>query len=97
MTESETQRQILNYLQANPKVVFAIRINAGGHRGRMRAAPTGTPDILGMLTSGYTLAIEVKHDKRKATPQQQEFLDKVNDNAGLGFVAHSLEDVEARI
>ena len=97
MTESETQRQILKYLEINPKVVIAVRVNSGGHRGRMRGAPKGTPDILGQLKNGCFLAIEVKDGKKEATPKQQEFLDKVNNNGGLAFVARSLEDVEAKL
>ena len=66
----------------------------------------GVSDILGILGSasigadgslglGRLLAIEVKSSKGKATPDQASFLLQVNNRGGLGFIARSVEDVEA--
>ena len=66
----------------------------------------GVSDILGVIGSpvigadntvglGRLLAIEVKSSKGKATPDQASFLLQVNNRGGLGFIARSVEDVEA--
>lgn len=66
----------------------------------------GVADILGILGSasigadgslglGRLLAIEVKSSKGKPTPDQASFLLQVNNRGGLGFIARSVEDVEA--
>ena len=35
--------------------------------------------------------------KGKVTPAQQEFLDNINSNGGVAFVARSIEDVQQHI
>lgn len=40
--------------------VWFVRVNAGGFRGRMKGAPKGTPDFLGVLDSGRPFAVEAK-------------------------------------
>lgn len=57
--------------------------------------PMGTPgisDIIGCW-NGKMLAIEIKSEKGKLSPAQQTFLDNVNKNGGIGFVARSAMDV----
>lgn len=77
-----------------------FRLNKG--LGRIN----GVSDILGVVGSpvigangtvglGRLLAIEVKSSKGKATPDQASFLLQVNNRGGLGFIARSVEDVEA--
>ena len=65
----------------------------------VKLAPTGTSDIVGWYATEYYnspaavfLAIEVKRPGGKPTQAQQEFLDKVNEAGGLGFVATSVQD-----
>ena len=66
----------------------------------------GVSDILGILGSavigadgslglGRLLAIEVKSTKGKATSDQLAFLLHITNRGGLGFIARSVEDVEA--
>ena len=66
----------------------------------------GVADILGVVGSafisadgslglGRLLAIEVKSSKGKPTPDQASFLLQVNNRGGPGFIARSVEDVEA--
>jgi len=57
--------------------------------------PMGTPgiaDILGCY-KGKFIAIEIKSEKGKLSPAQENFLKLVNDNGGIGFVARSAMDV----
>ncbi len=54
--------------------------------------PKGVSDILGCF-EGKLLAIEVKVPGREPSPDQLQFIDGVNHYGGIGFVAHSVEDV----
>ena len=77
-----------------------FRMNKG--MGRIN----GVSDILGIVGSavigadntvglGRLLAIEVKSTKGKATSDQLAFLLHITNRGGLGFIARSVEDVEA--
>jgi hypothetical protein len=57
----------------------------------------GCSDIIGQLTNGQLLAIEVKTANAGPTKDQQDFLDLVNKNGGIGFVARSAADVSRNI
>jgi hypothetical protein len=50
-----------------------------------------------MPKTGRFLAIEVKRPGGKATPEQQQFIDTINQAGGLAFVARSVEEVEKYI
>jgi hypothetical protein len=52
----------------------------------------GVADILGCY-KGRMIAIELKSPKGKATPDQERFLQNVNDAGGIGFVARDIETV----
>ncbi len=60
-------------------------------------ATPGISDILGVLPGGRLLAIEVKTEKGKLSPHQERFIQNVNDNGGLAFVARSFDDVVQRL
>jgi hypothetical protein len=98
--EQAIQRQILEYL--NWKHIFAWKVTTTGIYVKARntwipnQAP-GVSDILGVLPGGRLLAIEVKAPKGKVSFNQQQFIDRVNENGGLAFVAYSIEEVEAHL
>lgn len=85
--------------------IYARRINvgmvpvaaAGGVAGFRRSTMSGISDVIGVLPGGRFLAIEVKRPGGKTTPQQEEFLERVNAAGGLAFVATSSRDVEERL
>ena len=52
----------------------------------------GVPDILGIY-KGRMLGIEVKTAAGKLSKHQQDFIDKINAEGGIAFVARSIEDV----
>ena len=58
--------------------------------------PAGVADILGVY-QGRMMAIEVKVPKGKVSVDQQRFLDRVNREGGIGFVARSADDVAERL
>ena len=96
--EHEIQSVILEYLALMK--IKAWRQNTGATKigdRYIRFGKKGISDILGILPSGKFLAVEVKREGNKPTPEQQEFIDDINRNNGLAFVATSLEDVMAKI
>ena len=98
LSEAQIQRQIMDYLNANPKV-FAWRQNTMGvplGNGKYRPAPfKGVSDIIGVMKpSGQVLAIEVKSQTGKLNKDQSHFLDSVRRAGGIAIVATSVGDVE---
>ena len=83
-TESEITREIRQYL----------KIRGIWHYKQWQGLGSlpGVSDIIGCFKGRY-LAIEVKRPGQKPTERQQSFLDRVNDEGGLSFVASSVEDV----
>lgn len=97
--ESEIQRDILQLLKLHG--VFCWRNNNAGifdnKTGRWRGSNSllGASDILGIY-KGKFLAIEVKRPKGRLTQHQKDFIDRVNKEGGIGFVAYSPSDVATR-
>lgn len=52
----------------------------------------GVPDILGIY-QGRFLGIEVKSETGILRPEQKQFLENIQKNGGIGFVARNLDDV----
>jgi penicillin-binding protein-related factor A (putative recombinase) len=98
MKESQIQKAILDYLHIKKYLVFKHR-NVGifkqdtGRYIPLAAGEKGISDIIGCTPQGKFLAIEVKMPGKKPSPEQIEFLSKVERNNGVGFVAYSLDDV----
>lgn len=99
--ERDIQRAILDLLRVHPRVVWAARMNTGmgeyrnadGTTRRVRFAFAGCPDILGQLTDGRVLAIEVKRASGRVTEEQIAFLGRAARHGALAFVARSAGDV----
>ena len=102
-TESQIQKAILDWLAY--RKILAWRNQAGmvivkGKKGKNYAIKLGTKgvsDIVGCLPDGRILCVEVKAKKGKTTPEQEEFIDKINKLGGNAFVARSIKDVENQI
>ena len=88
--------EVLKALRANPAVAWCERQNSGaakvGNRF-IRFGWTGCADVLGQLTDGRFLAVEVKGPTGRLRPEQTLFLERVNQAGGLGFMARDLRDV----
>ncbi len=58
-----------------------------GHarRGRIRMAPKGTPDVIGYLSGGRMIALEVKRPGEELKPHQAAWLAKAR---AAGVCAH---------
>lgn len=97
--EADIQKEIFKLLRALGIVCW--RNNSVGvfdaRRGifRRNNSPysiNGVSDILGIVR-GQFLAIEVKSKTGKLTKEQAHFLDTINAEGGLAFVARSVNDV----
>jgi hypothetical protein len=98
--EQTIQRAILEYL--NWKHIFCWKNNTAGIyvKARNTYIPSHAPgvaDILGVLPGGRFLAIEVKSPTGRVSPHQQQFIDRINENGGVAFVARSVEEVEQQL
>lgn len=95
--ESQIQKAILQYLQI--KGVFCFVNKTTGTfdpvRKSFRANTThkGVSDILGIY-QGRFLAVEVKSKTGRPTPEQTKFIEDVNNEGGIAFIARGIEDIE---
>lgn len=98
MSEHDTQSAIIQLITVRGGI--AIRVNSGMHviKGNdgstrvFKGASKGTSDIIACF-KGKFLAIEVKHGKNQATPEQRDFIQRVNDCGGIGIVTWDLDKV----
>ena len=96
MKEREIQKMILDYLRYQK--IFCWKNNSIGiYKAKtgqyIPIGMKGVSDILGILSDGRFLAIEVKQEKTKPTDNQKEFINNINKHGGLAFIARSVDDV----
>lgn len=105
--ERDVLAAVLELLQRHPRVAWCRRFNSGVTKYRdgagaerwVRYGFPGCPDVLGQLRPmppnpiGALLAIEVKSDTGRPTPEQQAVLETINAAGGVAFVARSVDDV----
>lgn len=96
--ESKIQKAILGYLKM--RGVFAwTQKNQGTFDPykkifRKTNQLKGVSDIVGILSGGTLLAIEVKTATGRVSPEQKAFLAAINNMGGIAFVARSVNDVK---
>lgn len=86
--EKEITRSIRNYLRVMG--IFHFKVHQG-----LGSAP-GISDILG-CHKGRMLAIEVKTERGRVSEVQERFLERINAEGGLAFVARSVDDVMEKL
>ena len=84
-TEADVTRQIRDVLKA-------CRIFHWKNWSGPMTYPKGISDILGVY-DGRMLAIEIKKPGGRPSPEQVRFIDRINREGGIGFIAYSVEDV----
>ena len=102
LTEKQIENAILDYLSYLPGVYW--RNNSVGiydsakkvYRKPSKYHRNGTSDILGCYF-GKLVAIEVKTKKGRLSSNQKAFLEDINKNGGIGFVARSVDDVRKEL
>ena len=96
--EAKLQAKIIKWLR--DQGFDPMRTNSGSFVGasghRVAGLKAGSSDIHFNWYGRFT-AIEVKRIGEWATPQQVAYIEQVNRNGGLAFVANTLEDVKARL
>lgn len=103
-SEAQIQKAVLQYLAHHPKVARVWRQNSGTFRERNRDGSfryirantaRGMADIMGLLTDGRTLAIEVKSATGRVSPDQAAFLESIASAGGIAGVCRSIDDAAA--
>lgn len=100
LSEKEIENSILEFLKY--KGIISWKNNTTGiydpngkrFRSKSKYDRNGVSDILGILPDGRFLAIEVKRSSQARTrPSQRLFIEDINNNGGLAFVAFSMDCV----
>jgi hypothetical protein len=94
--EAAALREVLLTLRAHHMVAWCERMNSGAAKmgGRfVRFGWTGCPDVLGQLTDGRLLGVEVKAPKGKLRAEQAIFLERIRTAGGIAFMAQDCRDV----
>ena len=69
----------------------------GGAGRFVRYGFKGQSDLTGFLKDGRVLAIEVKRPGKKATPEQQAYLNQIRESGGVAGLASSIKTAMAII
>ena len=101
MLEKEIENLILDYLSYRPGYYWKNQsvgiydpTKRKFRKSNNRHHVLGVADILGVKNDGQFVAIEVKTKKGRLSENQKAYLQKVEANGGLSFVARSVEDVK---
>ncbi len=110
--EAPILASVLKALNFYPNVEWFERMNTGAYvvagegnkkRRFVRFGFKGLSDIIGQLKPrragepGAWLAIECKRAGEDPSEDQQAFLDRVNKNGGVGFVARNIDDLKQHL
>jgi Holliday junction resolvase len=91
MTESEIQKEILDWLRRSGWKAWKNHVGPVRVKGaRTFNQKKGSPDIEA-IKNGIFLALEVKTGKGKLDPDQIIWLEDIARHGGVSVVAHSLE------
>lgn len=97
VTEQQIKKTIADYLRLKGYVVVNHRsVGIKKPNGKYIPLPngeTGVSDLLACSPSGQFVAIEVKKPGGKPSPNQLEFVKRISNNGGVGFIAYSLDEV----
>lgn len=98
--EAAALTEVLKALRTHPNVAWVERMNSGAFKAGnrfIRFGFAGCPDVIGMLRDGRFLGVEVKAPNGKLRPEQQLFIELVNNHGGVAFVAKDCRDVLRKI
>lgn len=103
MKEKQIQNEILHFLRIlgvycwqNDSVGIYDPVKKIYRKNRSAYHLNGVSDILGII-GGRFLAIEVKSETGRLTPEQRVFIAHINEEGGVAFVARSLRDVAVNL
>ncbi len=90
MTESEIQKEIIDYCAVSGAIVF--RMNSGSRNYNNKQAPKGTPDLF-VVFKNKPVFIEVKTPTGKISEVQEKMHKRLRDLGQCVIVARCLYDV----
>lgn len=102
--EKQIENSILNYLRANG--IFCWKAQSVGlfdptkkiyRRSNNKHHIKGVSDILGIMPNGRFLAVEVKSEKGRATPEQLQFIENIKESGGIALLARSIDDLKNKL
>ena len=100
-SEQNIQKAIIDYLRIKKYVVFKHHSTGSTIRNNQavffKHGDRGISDIIACSPKGQFVAIEVKRPKGKVSDDQLAFIKAVILNGGTAFIAHSIDDVVAKI
>jgi hypothetical protein len=100
ITEGDVIRVVDDFLSRHE--ICHWRNNTGAFKtergGFVRAGHVGSSDFLGICPDGRFLAVECKRPlKGVLSVSQEEFLDCINRNGGVGIVVDSVDSLEKQL
>jgi hypothetical protein len=95
--ESEIQKATIDLLKYKRFIVFkhrnvGIYIRSKDRYRQLPAGDIGISDIIACSPKGVFWAIEVKKPGGRISAEQQDFIDRVNANGGVAYVAFTIDD-----
>lgn len=98
MKESELLSYAITILKQSGLVwwrnpVGAVRHQVGGKVIFKPSPIKGMPDLSGVFPSGRLFCIELKTDKGKLSPEQSEWITKLNMSGAMAIVLRSKEEI----
>lgn len=100
--EKLIENQILVYLLSKQVFCWKVKTTAtydsklGRYRKTSPLYKKGVADILGIY-QGKPLAIEVKTQTGRLSPEQRDFLLEFSSQGGIAFIARSVDDIEKKL
>lgn len=82
---------VLAWRVPNGPVLHSIN---GGQRVFKKSPIKGFPDIAGVMPTGKFFAIELKTDKGRLSPEQLEWITKLNMTGAMAIVLRSKEQID---
>jgi penicillin-binding protein-related factor A (putative recombinase) len=101
MTEKEIENEILMFLNLlpgckawkNQSVGIFDPVKGIYRKNRSRWTAKGTSDILGIY-KGKMLCLEVKSASGRASPEQKQFIEEMNELGAIAGIVRSWQDAE---
>jgi hypothetical protein len=99
MKESELLSFALTCLKQSGLVYWRVPngpvIHSIGNKVIRKCSPIkGFPDIAGVLPSGKFFAVELKTDKGRLSPEQVEWITKLNHTGAIALVLRSKDEIK---
>lgn len=94
MAESDLLSYAITCLKQSGLVFWRVPNQGVRHNGIRKKSPiTGFPDLAGVFPNGKFFAIELKTDKGRLSPEQTEWITKLNMSGAMAIVLRSKDEI----